>query len=329
MGVAVPFPPQQPPGYAWLDDEPVFDQSRHLQLETPDELVMLSDLGYGEQEISTTATPVALSSPFRLLSEEGAAVMLATARRLREFARSAGDRVESAVRGGCYRSRWLRDLSISPEVTDHLSAIYQTDVAPHAMPLHLAHLNYEPAQIDTAIDKWHCDTLPLDYVLAVTDPGTVQGGRFEYFVGTKHEAAELAADGRHPPADRVIAPEIPGPGYAVALHGNMVVHRAGPLTAVGERISMVNGYVAMDPSRDDQSRTADLVAVDDPAVLFTEWARFSAWRAGQRLEHLMESLKFGADRHDVAGQLEQAVAAVVAAAHQMREAQGTTHHYER
>ena len=64
-------------------------------------------------------------------------------------------------------------------------------------------------------------TIALDYVMMVTDPAQLPGGRFEYFRGTKGEAAALAAEGRTPP------PDFPGPGYAIALHGNMVVHRRG------------------------------------------------------------------------------------------------------
>jgi len=41
---------------------------------------MLADLGYKTHEIATKATPVALSLPFRLLSSEGASVMLEVAR---------------------------------------------------------------------------------------------------------------------------------------------------------------------------------------------------------------------------------------------------------
>ena len=52
-------------------------------------------------------------------------------------------------------------------------------------------------------------------------------------------------------------------GYAIALHGDMVVHRAAPLVKLKERISMVNGYVALDTTVDEQSRTADLIIVDD------------------------------------------------------------------
>ena len=98
MGIAVPFPETLPTGYEWLDDEPMFDPERHLQLEAPAEILMLADLGYTEDEIATKATPVAVSSPFRILSDEGAAIMLETARRLRPYARNAGDRIENMGR---------------------------------------------------------------------------------------------------------------------------------------------------------------------------------------------------------------------------------------
>ena len=327
MPVAIPFPATQPSGYEWFDDEPVFDPDRHLQLEDPTGIVMLADLGYGEDEIAAKATPVAASSPFRLLSDEGAEVMLAVARKLRSFAGAAGDRIERMTRGGCYRSRWLRDLSISPDVTAHLAQIYGIEIAPHPMPVHLGHLNYEPSRIDTAIDKWHHDTLPLDFVMTVTDPAAVAGGRFEYFTGTKHEAAELAAAGRTPPPERVVAPDFPGPGYAIALHGDMVVHRAGPLDELTERISMVNGYVALDPSREEQSRSADLIAVDDPECLFTEWAKFAAWRSQGRLNRLIDGLAFGASPEAVADQLDAAVAEVTRAAAEMRAGVRDPEHY--
>lgn len=99
---------------------------------------MLADLGYSKSEIATKATPVAATEPFQLLSDEGAEILLDTTRRLRPFARAAGDRIENMVRGGCYRSRWLRDLCTSPEITAHLSEIYGIPIAPHAMPVHLS-----------------------------------------------------------------------------------------------------------------------------------------------------------------------------------------------
>lgn len=327
MAIAVPFPSAQPPGYVWLDDEPAFDPDLHLALEEPDEVFTLADLGYSDAEIAGKVTPVAATTPFRLLSDEGAAVMLDVARKLRSHVMPAGERIENVVRGGCYRSRWLRDLCTSPEVTAHLARIYGIDIAPHPMPVHLGHLNFEPEQIDTAIDKWHHDTLPLDYVMPVTDPSTVDGGRFEYFLGTKAEAQALAAAGETPPPDRVVAPDFPTAGYAIALHGDMVVHRAGPLFSPGERISMVNGYVSLDTSLDEQARNRDLMVVDDPQVLYTEWAKMAAWRAQSRLGALIDELAFTDDKDAVADALERAIDDAQRAIDEMRAGPGDIHHY--
>jgi len=323
------FPEVQPPGYEWFDDEPAFDPVRHLDVRPPAEVVLLADLGYDEADIAPTATPVAFSWPFQVLSEEGAAVMLDVARRLRPFRARARERIENMVRGGCHRSRWLRDLCLAPEVTDVLSAIYRVDVAPHTMPVHLGHLNYEPTTVGEAVDKWHHDTLALDYVMPVSDPLALPGGRFEVFLGTKAEAAAFAAAGERPPADRVLAPEFGGPGWAIALHGNMVVHRGGPLTEPAERITMVNGYVALDRSRDDQSRSQDLVGVDDPAVLAAEWARHAAWRGMGRLQDLLDTLPYGIDEAAAADLLEEAVVDVQRAVHEMRTEPPPIEHYER
>lgn len=326
--VALPFPAEQPPGYEWLDGEPVFDPQIHLAIEPPRSLTMLADLGYTDIEISRTATPVAFSEPFRLLSDEGAAVMLEAARRLRPHQGRAGDRIEHTVRGGCYRSRWLRDLCLAPEVTDVMSGVYGAAVTPHTMPLHLGHLNFPPSTVGDAVDKWHHDTLPLDYVMMVSDPATLPGGRFEVFLGTKAEAAALAAAGERPPRDRVLVPDFAGPGWAIALHGNMVVHRGAPLTGAAERITMVNGYVNLDRSGDDQSRSRDLIQVDEPAVLATEWARHAAWRGVGRLQALLDGLEFGIDIAEAADRLEEAIVDVQIAISDMRTEPPPIEHYE-
>jgi len=326
---AVAFPSELPSHYQWFDDEPAFDPSKHLALEKPKTVQYLSDFGYSEQEIANVASPVAVSSPFRVLSDEGATVLLHVARNLRAHAISC-ERIENMVRGGCYRSRFLRDLCIDPSLTDLMCEIYQTDVAPHTMPVHLGHMNFSPDDLSKAVDKWHHDTLPLDIVMMVTDPTTLDGGQFEYFVGTKHEMTELAANGDSPPRDRVEAPPFHGPGYAIALHGNMVVHRGAALNKQGERISMVNGYVAMDASKEDQHRHKDLTLVDDGEVLYTEWAKHAAWRARSRLDNLLENMPFNNDRLSVAAELEDAIADVRTAIDQMQDlGEHQMHHYEK
>ena len=296
MSIAVPFPEELPEGYQWLSDEPPFDPERHLSLESPSQTLSLEDLGYSPEEIQDKATAFGVSEPFRILSKEGSEVMLETARRLRTYSRRAGNRIENTVRGGCYRSRWLRDLCISQDVNDLMASIYQTEISPHTMPVHLGHLNYQPSKLEEAVDKWHHDTIPLDYVMMVSDPATLSGGGFEYFVGTKMEAEELSKQGKTPPRDRVKAPKFPGPGYAVALHGNMVVHRGAPLTKPGERITMVNAYISMNCLVDDQSRSRDLIGIDDPAVLYTEWAKHASWRTQNRLQQVIDTMAFDQER---------------------------------
>lgn len=210
-----------------------------------------------------------------------------------------------------------------------MSDVFETDVAPHSMPLHLGHLNYEPTDPDQAVDKWHHDTLPLDFVMMVSDPAVLDGGEFEYFHGTKSEASGLAELGLAPPRDRVVVPDFPGAGYAVALHGNMVVHRGAALRSPGERITMVNGYVPTDTRGDDQSRTLHLLGVDDHDVLFTEWARHAAWRSSSRLEELISQLPFGSSASEAAAALETAIEDTTRAIAEMTGGEpARLHHYE-
>ncbi len=319
----------QPSGLEWFDDEPVFDPSVHLQLEQPDLIRLLDEFGYTDAEIAATATPVVVTSAFRVLSDEGAAVMLDVARRL-EASATSNPRIERTVRSACHRSKWFRDLCISPEVTEHLCGIFGVDIAPHPITSQLGHLNYAPSVLGNAVDKWHHDTLALDYVMMVANPANLDGGDFEYFVGTKSEVAELATRGERPPAGRCVSVEWPGVGHAVAWHGNMVVHRGGPLNVAAERITMVNGYISTDVFRDGQTRHADLFHVDDPMILSAEWARYAAWRAQQRLARLVDDLPAAIDRDDAARLLATAIADVTDTIEGLTAGElDDIHHYER
>ena len=107
----------------------------------------------------------------------------------------------------------------------------------------------------------------------------------------------------------------------------MVVHRAGPLDEMCERISMVNGYVSVDTSIDEQSRTADLIGIDDDETLWTEWAKFVAWRSKDRLRNLIDELEFTSDRDAVVAQLEDAIGDAQRAVAEMRDGKRGLHHY--
>jgi len=92
---------------------------------------------------------------------------------------------------------------------------------------------------------------------------------------------------------------------------------------------MVNGYVSTNTTLDDQHRHKDLTTVDDPQVVYTEWAKHSAWRAKGRLDTLLNQLAFGTDSDIVANELELAIADVTKTISEMRDQNAhEAHHYE-
>ena len=319
MSLAHPlvFPEALPSGYQPLEREPQFDQARHLALEMPEEIITLADLGYGRGVIAECPTTLAITSCFRVLSDEGVACLLEVVRSLERFTTS-NPRIARNVRGGVYRSRFLRDLCLSPEIADAVSRICDAPLAPHTIPHQLGHLNYNPLEIGRSVDKWHVDTLRVDYVMFITDPNGVQGGEFEYFLGTKDEMAALHRAGDGPPADRVVAPRLPGPGYAILQQGNMVVHRAKGITAPGERVTMVNGYVPTDLRYPDFTRYDQLCLADPPHVVTAEYERHVAWLARERARQITDNAEYSDDREASAARLEGIAGELLNAAEMIR-----------
>ena len=319
MSLAHPlaFPSVHPSGYAPLEGEPEFDPARHLALEVPAEIISLEDLGYREEDIAKCPTGLGITSCFRVLSEEGVACLLEVVRRLERYTTS-NPRIARNVRGGVYRSRFLRDLCLSPDVAHAISKLCGAAVAPHTIPHQLGHLNFNPLEVGKNVDKWHVDTLRIDYVMFVTDPNAIEGGEFEYFAGTKDEMAALHKAGQGLPEERIVSPPLPGPGYAVLQQGNMVVHRAKGMTRPGERITMVNGYVPTDLRYPDFTRYDQLCLADPPHVVTAEYERHVAWLARERARRIIENPEFSDDRAASAARLEAIAIDLQKAADQIR-----------
>jgi hypothetical protein len=200
-----------PAGFEPLPVEPIYDPDRHLALTRPEQVVRLGALGYTQDAVAACPTDLAITHAFRILSEEGVAALREVALQLERDA-TAGRRIARRVRGGAYRSRFLRDFCRCPVVAAHLSAIAGLALAPHTMPMHLGHLNFAPDDLDRPVDRWHHDTLGFCHVLMLSDPASLEGGEFQYFLGTKAEADALAATGLAPAEERVVSPGFPGAG---------------------------------------------------------------------------------------------------------------------
>ena len=295
----------RPNGYDPLPSEPEFDPNKHLSLEPPETCYTLADLGYDNNAIADCPSDFAATSVFRVLSVEGAECLYQVCKQLEAFT-SSNPRIERCTRGGVYRSRFLRDLCLSPDIAAFMSDLAGVDLMPHTIPHQLGHLNYNPSLIGGDVDKWHVDTLRYDYVMFVTDPTKVKGGAFQYFRGTKEQMAELKAEGQTVPAEKVIAPEMPGPGYAILQQGNMVVHQAKGLLEEGERITMVNGYIADPAIYDDFTRYDQLKLVDPPEVVTGEYARHMGFVAAQKLQSSLADARFTQDRKSYQSILKEA-----------------------
>ena len=315
----IAFPGSQPSGFSHLSEEPIFDAARHLALERPQSVITLGEFGYGQEVVRSCPCDLAVTSAFRILSDEGVAAMLEVAHALEPYARGI-ERISRMVRGGAYQSRFLRDLCTAPELTAFIAEICGTPLLPHTMPHQLGHLNYNPYVPGENVDKWHADTLRIDFVMFVTDPNAVEGGEFQYFHGTTDEVAALKREGQPLPSHKVVSPQVPGPGYAVLQQGNLVVHRARGLDGPGERITMVNGYVPAVIDFPDFTRFDQLFLADPPHVAGTEYARHIAWMARESLDARIDDLAFTEDRAVLAGELERVASMLSSAAAEIRDA---------
>lgn len=275
-----------PPGYDRLEHDVAWDP-RYLELVPPERVGLLAD--FGEEAAGPTAlSPVAITSPFRLLSDEGIAILQAICSEL-EAAAGSDERIAKRARGGVYRSEFLRGLYGDPKVLAFLSDLAQTQLEPHPVSHHAIHINYAPEDLSRNVDQWHRDAVAFDYVLMVNDPRPMKGGRFEYFVGSVEEGKALLESGDGLPPDRVVSPDFPGPGWAVFQQGHRVLHRAARLEERYPRITVVASYWAPHPQIDDPTDLSTLLVTDGRDIALVEWSRYAALATARKLEQFAET----------------------------------------
>ena len=326
MRQALTFPASKPAPYVRLQDEPPFDAGRHLALEKPRALTMLADLGYSEREAADCPSPLALTSAFRVFSDEGLAVMQELAQRMKANRNDAlgtgNNRLGSFIRGAGYRSSFVRDFCACPELLEFLSGLAQTPLAQHSVPAVACGINYAPEDITRAVDTWHVDSVTFDMVILLTEPSTFQGGEFQYFHGTRREGEGIIGGGGEAgtlaelPAERVHTMDFGAAGCGFMQQGNMVFHRACRLLAPADRVTMIPSFVTLEGRAEGTNVTA-MSAWSDPGI-HAELARHRAWLARAELDRLIDDLPLEASAEDIASRLQSAVDGVTDYADHLR-----------
>ncbi|MEO0336501.1 MAG: hypothetical protein AAF202_08905, partial [Pseudomonadota bacterium] len=293
-----------PRGLPKLKTDRAFDPDRDLQLEEPEKVWNLTDFGYTREQQAKAPFPLAVTTPFRLLSDAGVEKLREIITELTSFRRQS-ERMANYIRGSLYYSEFLRGFCAHVDVNAFISKLAGREVRPHPMTLYQGHINLKPEDPKKEVDRWHTDTVLLDYVLMVTDPKSFKGGHFEYFQSTKAEAIRslIKEDG----LPNVVKVEFPKAGYALLQQGNKVVHRANRVEAGNERTTMVQSFLPGDSEFIDVSKLNDCKKVDPPEYLFTEWARYKGLMAAEKLQKLTESLPYTTDKGEISNQLRMAI----------------------
>ena len=331
MKTTLPFPADKPAAYVRLRGEPVFDAGRHLALEGPGGGVSLAELGYDAATIAQSPSPLGLTAPFRVFSDEGVAVMRELAGRMKsnrnEASATGENRLGSYIRGAGYRSRFVRDFCECPQWLELLSDLAGAALARHSVPAVACGINYAPEDVTRAIDTWHVDSVSFDAVILLTDPAAYRGGEFQYFHGTQAEGESILGISGNGvrgtqndlPPERVNTVVFPAAGYGFLQQGNLVFHRARRLREKAERVTLLPSFVVVGDEKTDRTNVDSLSRWGDPGML-TELARHEAWLARDNLGRLIDDLPLAASGEQIATAIDSSVAGLTRYAATLRDA---------
>lgn len=312
----LPFPSGHPQDYRQLSNEPEFCADKHLELGQPETVVSLSALGYLDKDIQQCPSEFGISNAFKILSDEGLAIMRDLCLRMydnRNANTGTGEnRLGSYIRGAGYRSQFIKDFCDSPELAEHISKLAGTQLARHSVPAVACGINYAPEDITKGIDSWHTDSVAFDFVMLLSDPAKIKGGEFQYFAGTKEQGQELLGiqgeEGANAelPNERVITVNFPAAGYGFLQQGNMIFHRARRLLEKAERMTVIPSFVVAPVTENDATNSINMANWGDPGIV-PELTRHEAWRASARLNELINAIELDDSNQDLLRELDKAL----------------------
>ena len=172
-----------PAGFVQDPEEPLFDPAVHLQVVAPT-AVKLLDFNSVPYPFSPADRQRALdvgfaySAPFRLVSDEGVALLRRAVDRgmSRSYVNARGKRL---IRGLGYSSRAVVEFGYDPDVLRLLSDMAGTPLAPHPCTMNLGQVNVAPVDSTKKPDLWHTDSIEFVCIVAVSDMTGMRGGELQ------------------------------------------------------------------------------------------------------------------------------------------------------
>ncbi|KAJ5322636.1 hypothetical protein N7452_010925 [Penicillium brevicompactum] len=283
-------------------EEDVFDAKVHLHYIPPSKKFTMEDLNL---ESSPSASPVAGTVPFSLLSAEGV-----RAYRRALFRKEVIDNCASSpfpgtlvLRDAVKRSKFINDFWTHPETMKIVSEAAGVPLEV-VMPTEIGHTNiqvqgttiaemsgnlqvepsveklelsaedraYDPLNDTKSIIPWHYDSYPYVCVLMLSETEGMIGGETYIKKGNGE-------------AQKVEGPQL---GHAVMLQGGEVCHLAARAKGVKERISTITSYRSKMPGVYDSSYITNVRPYADTSSLYSEWAHYRLRKMRDELTYLLE-----------------------------------------
>lgn len=297
--------------------EPKFDPDVHLHIEEPRSITLLdfTEVKKTPTVQGNTQSPLAYTSAFRLLSDEGVRVLREIIERNKKYVKSSA-RQPAYLRGMAYTSKFIRDLNEHPRVLEMLSKHAGFPVVPHYLPMNYAHINlgHPPPKAGEVnkypVDQWHADSVPFVLIIILSDMTDMVGGELQCVKRVGREAGfELIekTNNNVDPKD-LLNVSYEKQGYGLFMQGREIVHHVTPVQKGREpRITLVNSYMPKNVFAPDRTVYATFIDLGKEKEAILEFARGRAWRAQNQLKALIDQTKYTEDPRPLVDHLQRVV----------------------
>lgn len=243
-----------------------------------------------EAPFNGISSPMAYSSAFKVLSDEGIVVLSKIIEENLSKGKSfgVGNRTPMSLRGLAFSSKFIRDFNECPILLNFLSKLAGLQLIPHTYVSSYSHCNIGAVGDNVPVDQWHADSVPFVLVILMSDLGpSAQGGELQVIKMPREESFRVLTEtSGNIPNEFLVNVKYPGVGWALFMQGSHMVHHVTPVkNGACPRITVVNSYMPLNANVLDETRLA--IFKNEPETCYYEYAVHKAWRATNQLQQFL------------------------------------------